>query len=110
NNLANMLWQVGQLEAASVCLREARAADERFGFSGGLRWLVGEDFLDHHLRGEWDEALAIADDVIAAAAESPHYHECTARLVRAQILLSRGDVPRAQADSERALALARAAK
>jgi len=110
NNLANMLWQVGELEAASVCLKEARAADERFGYSAGLRWLVGEDLLDHHLRGEWNEALALADDVIAAAEDSPHYHEGPARMVRAEIVLSRGDVHGALADSERALALARAAK
>jgi class 3 adenylate cyclase/tetratricopeptide (TPR) repeat protein len=110
NNLANMLWQVGELEAASTCLKEARAADERFGYSAGLRWLVGEDLLDHHLRGEWDEALALADAVIAAAEDSPHYHEGPARMVRAEILLGRGDVQGALADSERALALARAAK
>ncbi len=110
NNLANMHWRLGQLDAASECQRQARLADERFGYAGGLRWLVGEDMLDHDLRGEWDEALALADSVIAAAAESPHYHEGPARITRAEILLGRGDVDGALVDSERGLALARGAK
>jgi class 3 adenylate cyclase len=110
NNLANMHWRLGQLEAASECLRQARLADERFGYASGLRWLVGEDMLDHDLRGEWDEALRLADAVIAAAAESPHYHEGVARTVRAKIRLSRGDLDGALVDSDRGLALAREAK
>ncbi len=110
NNLSNMHWRLGQLDAASECRRQARLADERFGYAAGLRWLVGEDMLDHDLRGEWDEALALADSVIAAAAESPHYHEGPARITRAEILLGRGDVDGALVDSERGLALAREAK
>jgi class 3 adenylate cyclase len=110
NNLANMQWRLGRLDAASDCLTQARLADERFGYAAGLRWLVGEDMLDHSLRGEWDEALALADAVIAAAAESPHYHEGPARMVRAEILLGRGNVDGALVDTERGLAAARAAK
>jgi class 3 adenylate cyclase len=110
NNLANMHWRLGQLDAASECLRQARLADERFGYAAALRWLVGEDMLDHKLRGEWDEALALADTVIAAAAESPHYHEGPARMVRAEIRLGRGDLDGALVDSEHGLALARKAK
>ena len=110
NNLANQLWRLGKLDAATECLTQARVADERFGFAPGLRWLIGEDMLDHALRGRWDQALELADAVIAAAADDPHYHEGPARVVRAEILLGRGDVNGALADSERALALAREAK
>jgi class 3 adenylate cyclase/tetratricopeptide (TPR) repeat protein len=110
NNLANMHWRLGRLEPASECLRQARLADERFGYAAGLRWLVGEDMLDHSLRGEWDEALVLADAVIAAATVSPHYHEGPARMVRAEILLGRGDANVALVDSESGLALAREAK
>ena len=110
NNLANMHWRLGQLDAASECLRHARLADERFGYTSGLRWLVAEDMLGHDLRGEWDEALRLADAVIAAAAESPHYHESSARMVRAEIRLGRGDLDGALSDSERGLALGREAK
>jgi hypothetical protein len=109
NNLANMLWRLGRLDAATECLTQARVADERFGLSSGLRWLIGEDMLDNALRGRWDVALKLADAVIAAAADDPHYHEGPARMVRAEILLSRGDL-NALADSERGLALAREAK
>ena len=80
-----MLWRLGQLDAATECLRRARVADERFGFTAGLRWLIGEDMLDNALRGRWDEALQLADAVIAAAADDPHYHEGPARMVRAAI-------------------------
>jgi class 3 adenylate cyclase len=109
NNLANQYWRLGQLDAASATLKEARATDERFGFEGGLRWLDGEDMLDHWLRGDWNETLPRADSVIAAAATSPHYLEAPARMLRSEVLLGRGDVDGALADSERALELAREA-
>jgi len=109
NNLANMHWRLGQLDAAGTTLEQARAADERFGNATGLRWLVGENMLGHHLRGEWNESLALADEVIAAAAGSPHYHEGPARMVRSEILLSRGDLDGALTESARALELVREA-
>jgi class 3 adenylate cyclase/tetratricopeptide (TPR) repeat protein len=109
NNLANMHWRLGQLDAASTTLEQARAADERFGYAIGLRWLVGENMLGHHLRGEWNESLALADEVIAAAAGSPHYQAGVARGLRSEILLSRGDLDGALTESERALELAREA-
>jgi class 3 adenylate cyclase len=109
NNLANMHWRLGQLDAASTALEQARAADELFGHASGLRWLVGENMLGHHLSGEWNESLALADEVIAAAAGSPHYQESPARMVRSEILLSRGDLDGALTDSERGLVLAREA-
>ena len=110
NNLANMHWRLGQLEAGSECLRRARLADERYGYTSGLQWLEGEDMLDRNLRGDWDEAAALADAVIERAEKNPHYHEAPARAVRAEILLGRGDVNGALVDSERALALARDSK
>ena len=109
NNLANMHWRLGQLEHASAALKKARAADERFGYAGGLTWLVGETMLDHHLRGEWNESFAIAGDVITAAAESPHYHQGPARIMRSEILLGRGDLDGALTDTEHGLDLAREA-
>jgi class 3 adenylate cyclase/tetratricopeptide (TPR) repeat protein len=109
NNLANQYWRLGQLENASAALKEARVADERFGYEGGLRWLEGEDMLDHWFRGDWREAHRLADNVIAAAANSRHYSEAPARMVRSEFLLGRGDVKSALTDSERALVLAREA-
>ena len=109
NNLANMHWRLGQLDAASTALEQAKAADEQFGHASGLRWLVGEKMLGHHLSGEWNESLALADEVIAAAAESPHYQEGVARTIRSEILLSQGDLDSALTESERALELAREA-
>jgi tetratricopeptide (TPR) repeat protein len=110
NNLANMLWRLGELDAASATLESARAFDERVGNTGGLRWLEGETMSSHYLRGEWPQALEIANDVIAAAARSPHYHEVPARIMRSDILLRRGEAEVALADTERALELARLAR
>ncbi len=109
NNLANMHWRLGQLEEASAALGKALAADERFGYAGGLQWLFGESMLDHHLRGEWDESLRMAGEIIAAAAESRHYHEAPARILRAEIQLGRGYLDDALTDTELGLALAREA-
>ena len=110
NNLANMLWRLGQLDAASDALTEAREAVERFGLKSGARWLLGEDMLSHALRGEWDETLELADAIVAAAADAPHYHEAPARIMRSEIFLGRADLEGALTDSERGLELAREAK
>ena len=106
NNLANILLQLGRLDKASDALAQARAADERYGYTPGLRWLEGEHMQERHLRGDWNDALTLADQIIAAAARSPRYHEAPARMIRSEILLSRGEVEPALVESERALAIA----
>jgi tetratricopeptide (TPR) repeat protein len=106
NNLANILLQLGRLDEASDALAQARAANERYGHASGLRWLEGEDAQERHLRGDWSEALRLAEEIITKAADSPHYHEAPTRMIRSEVLLSRGEVEPALVDSERALALA----
>ncbi len=109
NNLANMSWQLGGLDAATDYLARARRYDERFGYVGGLFWLDGEDMLDHDVRGNWEEALALADRIIASAGAG-HYHVGPALLVRAGILLGRGDLVGALEVSERGISIAREVK
>jgi tetratricopeptide (TPR) repeat protein len=106
NNLANMLWRLGRLDEATTALDQAEAANERYGYGGGLRWLPGERMLDRWLRGDLVSAREIADQVIADASRSAHYHEAPARCVRATVSLARGDVDAALADSERIMTLA----
>ena len=110
NNLANMLWRLGRLDEAAAPLTHAREVAERFGVTSNLRWLLGEDMLDHALRGEWDETLELADEIVEQAAEAPHYHEAPARTMRSEIYLGRDDLAAALSDSERAVELALEAK
>jgi class 3 adenylate cyclase/tetratricopeptide (TPR) repeat protein len=110
NNLANVSWDVGRLDAASGYLATGRRFDERFGYVGGLHWLDGEDMLDHDIRGNWDEALAIATRIIESSGEFVSYHVGPAREVRARIHAGRGEVTKALEDSEAALSFARDVK
>jgi tetratricopeptide (TPR) repeat protein len=108
NNLANMYWRVGRLDMASAALAEAREANEHYGYAAGLRWLAGEDMLDHYFRGDWDGALRIAETLLGLGA-GRHYQDAPAHVIRAEVSLARGDLERALADAERALELARSA-
>ena len=70
-----------------------------------------ERIWDEYLTGRWNEAVAHADEFIAdVEGGQPHYMEAAVWVVRAMIRLGRGDGPGALADSERALALGRAAQ
>jgi tetratricopeptide (TPR) repeat protein len=108
NNLANMSWQLGRIDAATDYLARARSVAERFGNVGGLFWLDGEDMQDHDIRGNWDEALALADKIIESAEAG--YSTGPALLIRAGIALGRADIVGALEDSERGLSFAREAK
>jgi class 3 adenylate cyclase len=110
NNLANILWLMGDLDGASSCLARAREVDERFGRVGGLQWLDIEDMFDHDLRGEWDEALALGDTFLEAIADSKHVQRAATHMIRSHVLLARGDVEAAQAEAETALAHGREAQ
>ncbi|HET7354645.1 MAG TPA: AAA family ATPase [Gaiellaceae bacterium] len=109
NNLATQLTRFGRLDEASAALAQAREVDERYGYAAGLRWLEGEHMEERHLRGDWNESLRLAEEIIAASADSPYYHEGIAHRIRSEILLSRDEVELALVDSERALAVGREA-
>jgi class 3 adenylate cyclase/tetratricopeptide (TPR) repeat protein len=110
NNLANMAWHFARLDAADEYLERARQADERYGNVNGLLWLAGEFMIGHDTRGNWDEALALADTFVESAATRPHYHLGPARVIRARVFLGRGDVSGALTESELALSMARSVK
>jgi class 3 adenylate cyclase/tetratricopeptide (TPR) repeat protein len=110
NNLANVLWLMGDLDGASASLARARESDERHGFAGGLRWLDVEDMFDHDLRGEWDEALAHASAFLERSEGGRHVQQAAAHVVRALILVARGELGAAQADAEIGLAYGRESK
>jgi tetratricopeptide (TPR) repeat protein len=65
---------------------------------------------DHHYRrGEWDEALKLADEYLGAVeAGSPHYNAYQDWVIRAQMRVARGDLAGAMRDAESGLAAGRA--
>ncbi len=110
SNLGSLLANVGELERAFGLYAQGRAAAERFGDARGLRWLAAERLHELYWRGEWDAAVAGAQEGIdAAESGSEHYTELDSRQVRGAIALARGEVDAAAADATRALLLARAA-
>jgi class 3 adenylate cyclase/tetratricopeptide (TPR) repeat protein len=110
NNLASTLVAFGDLDRALQLYAEARRAARRFGLAAPLRWLLAEQAEDDYWFGRWDEALELTTDLIREAESGPrHVREVDARIIRALICLARGDLPRAEDDSGRALEFARQA-
>jgi tetratricopeptide (TPR) repeat protein len=111
HNLMESYRLLGRLAKSAEILAEERRSDERFGLGRQLRWVVAEEAVDGYLRGDWETALARAEELIAGAkAGVPHYMETPSRIVRASIGLARGDDGGADEDSARALELGRAQK
>jgi class 3 adenylate cyclase len=92
NNLASTNASLGDLRRAFELYALATSAANRFGRVRALRWLEAERMNELYWRGEWDEALALADEFVAQAESGlPHHREVDARLTRARIRLARGD-------------------
>jgi tetratricopeptide (TPR) repeat protein len=109
-NLGDAVQRNGELARAVKLhekgLQNARQLGDRF----HVRWFSAELAFDRYLQGRWDEALSLADELIAQVeAGEPHYMESGARYVRALIALARGDVPAAIEDSKAVLAQGRGA-
>jgi class 3 adenylate cyclase/tetratricopeptide (TPR) repeat protein len=108
-NLAAQHWVEGELARAARLWQEAEGASEQFGQKGSARWFLGLKPKIRYELGDWDEAIARADEFIAGVeAGAPHYLAAESYSVRAAIRAARGDD--ANADIERALELARRAK
>jgi DNA-binding SARP family transcriptional activator/class 3 adenylate cyclase len=105
NNLSVAYQILGELEAAYQARLDAAEVGERLGSASLTRWFqaVIADF--RYRRGEWDNAVQMTDDFIAAVeAGSPHYLLWQVCGVRAEIRLARADSAGAVDDTERALA------
>jgi class 3 adenylate cyclase/tetratricopeptide (TPR) repeat protein len=106
-NLGSLLVHLGRLARAWDAYGAARRAAERFGDARGLQWLAAERVYEHYWRAQWDEALALADGVLAGdGAEQYPAHGC--RVVRGWIGLAEGALAGALDDSRSALDFARA--
>jgi class 3 adenylate cyclase/tetratricopeptide (TPR) repeat protein len=107
NNLATNLRDCGELARARSTAEEGIRVGERFGPTPMLRWLRNAHTVDLYFAGEWDRAVARADEEIAEAESAPHYQEHGFRLLRAMVRAARSDLAGAVEDIEPALALAR---
>ena len=87
--------------------REAMREAERFGDDRLLRFLRGNMIPTAWILGEWDDALAAANDFIAECDESPNILEGPSHVFRGYIELARGHRDEALVDFHRGLELAR---
>jgi hypothetical protein len=108
DNLSSGLHSFGRLADARRVWRQAPSLAERYGFARMLRFTRAQAAGWEYLDGHWDEAITIADELIAVAdAGNRHYMDPAVLSLRAWIRLARGDAAGADRDSERAAALAR---
>jgi tetratricopeptide (TPR) repeat protein len=109
DNLSAGLQCYGRLEDARRMFSARSEHCERYGLSRLLRFIRTEAAEWDYLDGNWDDAIAVADELIGVAeGGSRHYSDPEALSLRAWIRLARGDATGADHDSERAVALARA--
>ena len=110
HNLGSSTWFRGDLTSAASHFAEAARVGERYGaFQIAL---ASRSVLCGVLypTGEWDEALTLADDLIAGLAlGGATYFEYHPRTSRARIALARGDGATALQDVTRALEVGRGA-
>ena len=94
-------------EIASFCTLylQAMRLHERFGDARMTRFGRGHEVSIAMYRGDWDEAVRLADSFIAECETSPHYLEPLVRGHRAVVRLARDDMTGALADVDHALAL-----
>jgi class 3 adenylate cyclase len=108
-NLTSEFHFLGRLDDAKRVWHDFVATSERYGLERFARTSRAETAGWAYLEGRWDEAVALADELIAAAeAGDPHFTDAPTLSLRAWIRLARGDIAGADRDSEHAAELARA--
>ncbi len=110
NNLAMRAVETGEFARAVSLLEEAIAFDLSIGSATYARFARGGLIPRLVDLGRWDDAMTAADRFIAESEIEPHYQEVTARVARSSVLLARGDLVGADADTMAAMAMARRAK
>jgi tetratricopeptide (TPR) repeat protein len=108
-NLASELQFFAKLAESRRAERTALELAERYGLgfmlrnyrAGGAGWA--------YLDGRWDEAVAVANELIALGeAGDPHYSDSQLLALRGWIEFARGEASEAERDARRAVELARA--
>jgi class 3 adenylate cyclase/tetratricopeptide (TPR) repeat protein len=109
-NLGNAFVEAGDLTRAFELYEQGRSAAGRFDDADRIRWFEAERVYECYWRGDWDEAVRLADEVVAQArAGFPTAFEHDARLIRGRISLARDQAAAALEDSSQALELGRRA-
>ena len=111
-NLGTALLHFGELERMVDVHREGRRAAERFGDAAGIQWFAAERLWEHYWRGDWDEALAVADALLAEveAGSARAYSEPAARLAHGWLALARGRLDTALDETNRLCSYVREAQ
>ena len=106
-NLGTAQTEVGDLERAFELYERGRRAAKAFGDPDRIRWFEAERLYEHYWRGDWDEALREAAELMGRAETvSPHIlHDC--RLIRGAIRLARDELVGGLEDAAWALEFAR---
>ena len=103
---SNLVDTAADLVRGEAATREGLAIGQRMGLpSTAIRWFVGNLAELTYLAGKWDEALALAEEVLAA---EYHYQLTMAHGIRAAIRLGHGEAEGAVSDAEASLRDARA--
>jgi len=103
---SNLVDTAADLVRGEAVTREGLAIGQRIGLpSTAIRWFVGNLAELTYFSGKWDEALALAEEVLAA---EYHYQLTMAHGIRAAIGLARGDAEGAVSDADASLRDARA--
>jgi class 3 adenylate cyclase len=107
-NLSSELHFFGRLADARRAWHQAFELCDRYGLARRLRDARYEAAGWAYLDGRWDEAIAVADQLIAPAdAGNRNYWDPAVLSLRAWMRLARGDAAGADRDSRRAAELAR---
>jgi class 3 adenylate cyclase/tetratricopeptide (TPR) repeat protein len=111
-NLGTAHAHFGNLEETFHVHAEGRHAAERFGDAAGMQWFAAERLWELYWRGGWDEAIEVADALLAEVdAGAPRSHsEPAARLARGWITLARDRVDAAVDEATRLWAFVREAR
>ncbi|HEY0388041.1 MAG TPA: AAA family ATPase [Gaiellales bacterium] len=107
-NLADIHKRLGDLDRAAELTADGLRAATRFGVAVQVRRFRAEDAVHRFWRGEWDDALRIAEEYLAAVDAGRHHQmEAEMRVLRGRILLSRGELDEARGEARRATVFAR---
>jgi class 3 adenylate cyclase/tetratricopeptide (TPR) repeat protein len=107
-NLASELSYLGRLREAREAWQEWSELSDRYGSAYIRHSVRAEGMCWALLDGRWDDALDVADELVAGADTGDRLYSDPMTLgLRSYIRLARGDTSGADVDSERAVALAR---
>jgi len=100
-NLAEVVSNLGDLRRGFELRAEGRRMAERFGLAHMVRFLRAELVVEHYWRGQWDEALALAGELLEdIPARSAAYMDASCWFIRARIALARADPVAGEAVAE----------